>query len=348
MSGQPPPPDPRAFAPTGKPASVRAGGYRRMLYIGAPLMATCAAVWIASPGSKPHEEVYHSAPRASRSEYDPPKATQVAAGSPLQSAVVTQQTQQQPPPMRLLSGREEEPRLASFSTGLAPIPDYMKPKVAEGRDQSAGGITYKSTSFDGAKSFTIADQSLVLPPQPITCIMDTMVITGASGEAPFECHLEHDVLSPTNVVLMEAGTQVLGYYKSIVGQGQNRIVAITAHARTPNGVVVPLGGPVADELGAAGVEGSVDNHWGARLGGALLLALIDNGVSLGQSALSKEGSTSINLNSGGGGVGSLSQQLLSQTINIPPTITVPQGTRVQLWVTKFIDFSGSYRLESRR
>ena len=136
MSEQPPPPDPRAFAPTGKPASVRAGGYRRMLYIGAPLMATCAAVWIASPGSKPHEEVYHSAPHASRSEYDPPKATQVAAGTPLQSAVVTQQPQQQPPPMRLLSGKEEEPRLASFSTGLAPIPDYMKPKIAEGRDQS--------------------------------------------------------------------------------------------------------------------------------------------------------------------------------------------------------------------
>ena len=178
--------------------------------------------------------------------------------------------------------------------------------------------------------------------------MDTMVITGASGEAPFQCHLEHDVLSPTSVVLMEAGTQVLGYYKSVVGQGQNRVVAITAHARTPNGVVVPLGGPVADELGAAGVEGSVDNHWGARLGGALLLALVDNAVSLGQSALSKDGSTSINLNAGGGGVGSLSQQLLSQTINIPPTITVPQGTRVQLWVTRFIDFSGSYRLESRR
>ena len=113
-------------------------------------------------------------------------------------------------------------------------------------------------------------------------------------------------------------------------------------------MVVPLGGPVADELGAAGVEGSVDNHWGARLGGALLLALVDNAVSLGQSALSKDGSTSINLNAGGGGIGSLSQQLLSQTINIPPTITVPQGTRVQLWVTRFIDFSGSYRLESRR
>jgi type IV secretory pathway VirB10-like protein len=350
MSEQLPPPDPRAFAPAGKAVSTRLGGRKRVIYVGASLVAICAVSWIVSPGSKQHEEAYHSTPRASRSEYDPPKATQVAAAIPVQSAVVaTQQTQQQPPPMRMVSGKAEEPGLASFSAGLAPIPDYMKPKAPEARDQSVGGIAYKATTFDGAKSFTIADQSLVLPPQPITCIMDTMVVTGASGVAPFQCHLEHDVLSPTGVVLMEAGTQVLGYYKSIVGQGENRVVAITAHARTPNGVVVPLGGPVADELGAAGVEGSVDNHWGARLGGALLLSLVDSGVSLGQSALSKDGSTSINLNSGsGGGVGSLSQQVLAQTINIPPTITLPQGTRVQLWVTKFIDFSGSYRLESRR
>ena len=350
MSEQLSPPDPRAFAPSGKAASARPARLRRMLYVGAALVALCAVSWIVSPASKPHEEAYRSTPRATRAEYDPPKAIPVAASAPLQPAIApqqTQQAQQQPPPMRLTD--KGEPRLASFSTGLAPIPDYMKPKTATGgREQSAGGIAYKATTFDGARSFTIADQSLVLPPQPITCIMDTMVITGASGEAPFQCHLEHDVLSPTSVVLMEAGTQVLGYYKSIVGQGQNRVVAITAHARTPNGVVVPLGGPVADELGAAGVEGSVDNHWGARLGGALLLALVDNAVSLGQSALSKDGSTSINLNAGGGGVGSLSQQLLSQTINIPPTITVPQGTRVQLWVTRFIDFSGSYRLESRR
>jgi type IV secretion system protein VirB10 len=344
MSEDAPAANPRAFAPSAKAVSTRLSRQKRMLYVGAPLVAICAVTWIVSPGRKPPEAAHLSPPRASPSDYDPPKATPVAAAATVQPAIVAQQVRPQPPAMKQLT-KADEPRLASFSSGVAPIPDYMKPKTANGGAPASGGIAYKATTFEGAKSFTIADQSLVLPPQPITCIMDTMVITGASGDAPFECHLEHDVLSPTSVVLMEAGTQVLGYYKSIVSQGQNRIVAITAHARTPNGVVVPLGGPVADELGAAGVQGAVDNHWGERLGGALLLSLIDNGVSLGQSALSKQGSTSINLGSGGG-AGSLSQQVLSQTINIPPTITLPQGTRVQLWVTKFIDFSGSYRLET--
>ena len=308
-------------------------------------MAICAVTWIMSPGSKPHEEEYHSTPRASRSSMIRPRRHRCAAATP--RSVDRRDDAAGPTCRRSYDGcsaRRKSPRLASFSTGVAPIPDYMKPKRPRSRDQSVNGIAYKATTFDGAKSFTIADQSLVLPPQPITCIMDTMVVTGASGEAPFQCHLEHDVLSPTSVVLMEAGTQVLGYYKSIVTQGENRVVAITAHARTPNGVVVPLGGPVADELGAAGVEGSVDNHWGARLGGALLLSLVDSGVSLGQSALSKDGSTSINLNSGsGGGVGiAVTAGAGADHQHPPDDHTAPGHTRA-LWVTKFIDFSGSYR-----
>jgi len=94
MSEQVPPPDPRAFAPSGKIASTRLGGRKRVIYVGASLVAICAVTWIVSPGSKPHEEEYHSTPRASRSEYDPPKATQLAATTPVQSAAVTTQQAQ--------------------------------------------------------------------------------------------------------------------------------------------------------------------------------------------------------------------------------------------------------------
>jgi type IV secretion system protein VirB10 len=96
---------------------------------------------------------------------------------------------------------------------------------------------------------------------------------------------------------------------------------------------VQLGGPLADRLGAAGVPGPVNNHWWQRIGSAVVLSLVDNGFDLAQAALSKGGSTYLNFN---------------KTINIPPTISVNQGTRVALWVTKFIDFSDAYRLEPRR
>ena len=63
MSEQLPPPDPRAFASSGKVASARLGGRKRVIYVGASLAAICAVTWIISPGSKPHEEEYHL-PRA--------------------------------------------------------------------------------------------------------------------------------------------------------------------------------------------------------------------------------------------------------------------------------------------
>ena len=208
-----------------------------------------------------------------------------------------------------------------------------------------GGIQFKPASFEGTKSFTIAHRDYMLMRwSTIICVMDTEIITGASGAAPFRCHVKNAVLSPTGVTLLEAGTIVGGTYTSLVGEGQNRIVAVSAEAQSPNGVIADIGGPIADQLGAAGVEGSVDEHWWQRIGGAMLLSLVDNGFGLAQAALSKGGNTNLNFNTGGG-VGTISQQLLSKTINIPPTITLNQGTEIALWVTKYVDFSPSYRLE---
>ncbi len=205
--------------------------------------------------------------------------------------------------------------------------------------------------FDGTKSFTIPHPALVLDKwTTIPCILDVAVVTGASGVTPFKCHTEAAVESTSYVTLLDPNTVIGGYYQSVVGDGQNRVVMVTADARTPNNVVVELGGPVADTLGSAGVPGSVDNHWGARIGGALLLTLADAGVQLLQSEIQKNSqNTNINLGGGGsgGGLSNLANQLLAKTINIPPTISIPQGSRIMLWVTRYVDFSGSYALETK-
>ena len=79
--------------------------------------------------------------------------------------------------------------------------------------------------------------------------------------------LPADVLSPTGVVLMEKGTQVMGTYASAQRHG-DKITTVAATAYTPYGVIVPLGGPMADELGRAGLTGEVNSSVGA-LGGAV-------------------------------------------------------------------------------
>ncbi len=265
-----------------------------------------------------------------------------------------------PPPVKPVEAQQPavEHRPAVYAFAVAPMPDYMKHSVEKAQQQATdaakpaqSGIDFKPAKFEGTKSFTIAHPALMLDKwTTIPCILDTAVVTGASGITPFKCHTEVATESSAGVTLLDPNTVVGGYYQSVVGEGQNRVVMVTADATTPNHVRVKLGGPVADTLGSAGVPGSVDNHWGARIGGALLLTAADSVMQLAQSEIQKNSqNTNINIGGGGsgGGLSNLANQLLAKTINIPPTISLPQGSRVMLWVTTDIDFSDSYVLDTK-
>ncbi len=313
--------------------------------------------WIVVHPRAPKPEPVKPPSKSASVSYDPPpKPTPVVAQVPVQPPPPRPfiNTQPQPPPpvpMQMPAVAQPPKRPAVYTFGQAganSMPEYMKPKAPATEGPLPGATTsiaYKSATISGAKTATIQDRNLLLMPGPLICIMDTAINTDVAG--PFQCHLSQAALSPTNVTLMEQGTKILGGYTSGAAQGQNRVIAVTANAITPNGVMVPLGGPIADELGAGGVEGSVDNHWMQRIGGALLLSLIDSAFSLAQTELQKAGSTNLNISTGSG-VGGLASQLLAKTINIPPTITLNQGVTVALWNTSIIDFGPSYKLEMAR
>src|SRR6516225_12456052 len=223
------------------------------------------------------------------------------------------------------------------------MPEYMKPKPAAANPTDpASGIDYKADTFGGTTAFVMKHPELVLPQwTSIRCVLETGIITGVSGVNPFRCRLPQDVASSSGVVLMEKGTIIGGTYSNLVAEGQTRIVAVSANARTPNNVVVPLGGPMADQIGAAGVEGTVDEHWWRRIGGALILSLLDAGVAIGQSALQSQGNGNNTINLGtsfgqGGPFSQVAQSLLEKQMSVPATITLKQGEAVTLWTTRWV------------
>jgi type IV secretion system protein VirB10 len=206
-------------------------------------------------------------------------------------------------------------------------------------------VVYKGAQIVGAEAGPALDRSLVLMPGIIRCVLDTAIDSTLPG--PLLCHMPSPVISDGGVVLMDKGTQVIGQYTSDVKQGQGRLMAVTATAYTPNGIPVPLGGPFADDLGRSGLEGNVDTHLFQRFGGAVLLSLADSAFSLAQASVSKGGNSYVSLNSGGG-VGSLAQEVLRNTINMPPTITKNAGDTISLWILAPIDFSKAYHLKEAR
>jgi type IV secretion system protein VirB10 len=135
-------------------------------------------------------------------------------------------------------------------------------------------------------------------------------------------------------VLVPRGTRLIGQYKSGVAQGQSRAFVIWTRLIRPDGATVDLSSPATDALGRGGLAGDVDNHFLQRFGGAILLSLIDIGVA---SATAGASNTAIIV--AGARTGDTATASIAKDQSIAPTVKVPQGSPVRVFVSQDLDFS---------
>ena len=173
----------------------------------------------------------------------------------------------------------------------------------------------------------------------IPCILQTAMDTSTPGYV--SCIIPTDVYSDNGaVVLMEKGTKVLGEYRSGMHQGQKRLFVLWTRAVTPAGVAIGLASPASDALGRGGFDGRIDTHFWERFGGALLLSIVDDTSAAVASRGNQNGET-VRVPSDAAGIA------LQNSINIPPTLTKPQGAQVAIFAAQDFDFSGVYALKAR-
>lgn len=174
----------------------------------------------------------------------------------------------------------------------------------------------------------------------IDCTLETAIDSSLPGMTT--CITATDTFGVDGqVVLLERGTKLVGELRGQVEQGAARLFVLWTEARTPTGVVIPLASPGADELGRAGLAGSVERHFWERFGAAMLVSVIDGAVQAAVQSSNRGGGTVIYTPSAGQGV---MTEVLNGTINIAPTITKPQGDRVQVLVARDLDFRSVYEL----
>ncbi|MFW8609954.1 MULTISPECIES: type IV secretion system protein VirB10 [Rhizobium] len=154
-------------------------------------------------------------------------------------------------------------------------------------------------------------------------------------------------------ILLPKGTMLMGEYKSGMARGQTRILIVWTRALRSDGTSVALGSYGTDDLGRSGLTGSVDKHYLERFGAAAVLSLV-GGVSSFVAGLNSDGSSNSSSSSTSSNAQTQAQQTLSQTmaemanmtlkdsISIPPTIYVDQGTEIMVFVRKDLDFSSLY------
>lgn len=132
------------------------------------------------------------------------------------------------------------------------------------------------------------------------------------------------------VVLVPRGARLIGQYKSGLSSGVTRAYIIWQRLIRPDGVSVQLGSPATDEIGQAGLEGDVDTHFMKRFGAAMLLSVV-TGLSTSNSG------TAVIIGSSSGAQ-SAAADALGADAKIPPTVKVAQGTVIQVFVARDLNF----------
>ncbi len=187
-------------------------------------------------------------------------------------------------------------------------------------------------------------QRLLLPKGAfLDCTLETAIDSTLPGMTT--CVTATDTFGVDGqVVLLERGTKLVGETRGQVQQGSARVFVLWNEARTPTGVIVPLASPGADELGRAGLPGSVDRHFWERFGAAMLVSVIDGAIQAAvQSSRGNNGTVIVNPSS----TQDVMTEVLKGTINIPPTVVKHQGDRIQVLVARDLDFRSVYELKPR-
>jgi type IV secretion system protein VirB10 len=188
--------------------------------------------------------------------------------------------------------------------------------------------------------------TLMLRGTYIRCVLETRIISDIPGFT--SCVVTEPVYSFTGRrLLLPKGSKVLGKYDS--GPTGEREAVIWDRVVTPNGIDVNMASPGVDNLGGSGHPGYLDSHWGSRIGSALLISMLSDAFKYEGE---KHGPTSTTISDGGVATQSpyqsntaqtlqdLSSQAVQASANRRPTLTINQGTVVNIYVAKDVDFSG--------
>ena len=195
----------------------------------------------------------------------------------------------------------------------------------------------------GTRAQMLPTQHLLLPKGTfIDCTLETAIDSTLPGMTT--CITATDTFSADGtVVLLERGTKLIGETRGEVRQGQARVFVVWMEARTPAGVVVRLDSPGTDALGRSGLEGTVERHFWQRFGAAALVSTIDGVVQSQVQSSARSGTVVIDPTASE----DVLTGILRSTVNIPPTIRVWNGARIQVLVARDVDFRPVYELHAR-
>ena len=203
-------------------------------------------------------------------------------------------------------------------------------------DMLAGGV------YANGSAKKISNRNLLLiHGTQIPCALQTRLVTDQPSITI--CQITKDIYSADgSTVLIERGSKAFGEQKKAIITGQNMAFVNWSEIDTPNGIRIRIDSLGTDSLGASGVNVWVDEKWGKRFGGAILLSFVRDALATGSQIASRNSSGTVVYDNSEANTGRMAEIALENSINIQPTGYALQGQLVNILVARDIDFSSIY------
>jgi type IV secretion system protein VirB10 len=238
-----------------------------------------------------------------------------------------QQPQPAPPPARVTG----DPALV-VDTTAGQGPDAAA--ATAGTEAAAGGA---ASALLGTRSRAgvLANRTTTVPQGTlIPAVMETAFNSTRPGLA--RAIVSRDVRGFDGTrVLIPRGSRLIGEYRSDVAPGQRRALVTWARLIRPDGVTIAIGSPATDPLGRGGIRANVNNHFFERFAGALLRSTVDVGLTLAA------GAANAPVILVPGSLGGRGPEI--QPTQVTPTLTVPAGASISVFVARDLDFTSVER-----
>jgi type IV secretion system protein TrbI len=168
-------------------------------------------------------------------------------------------------------------------------------------------------------------------------ILEALLINRLDGTfaGPVNCLLSDNIYSHDRQhVLIPAGSKILGVARKVDTLGQTRLAIAFHRLLMPDGYSVNLDQfQGMDQQGATAVKDKVNHHYATIFGASLALGVLGGVAQIGTgSALTSTGTERIQ-EGFGVGMANAGEEILNRFLNILPTVTIREGTRIKIYLS---------------
>ena len=230
------------------------------------------------------------------------------------------------------------PRVGATAQPAQVSPTRSSAQIEHGTEAPLHAISSRenSTNSTSLASGSVSDDSVkhVLFEGSI---LESVLVNRLDGSfsGPVECLISNDIYSHDRQhVLIPAGSKAFGDAAKVDNFGQARL-AVTFHRLImPDGFSVNLDQfKGLDQQGATALKDEVNNHYAKIFGASLALGVL-GGVSQAGTGTVLNSTAEDRMRQGfGAGLANAGTQVLDRFLNILPTITIREGTRVKIYLS---------------